>query len=414
MKIGGVLLLIFLFCHGCCTCESYDEITPNQFKGSDIQRIRSAINAAKGKSNKVVIPSRNSNGSGFWLIDSAILLPGEMTVILDNCTIQLSDSCRDNMFRSDNVGEGIMNPEWLKDISIIGTGHVILKGAKNPRATGDSGKTLGKATYGTDAGKTGRKQTGDWRNILILMGYLDGFILKNVSIENSHAWAVSFERTMNADISDIHLFNPSEISIESNKIKVLNKDGINLRHGCKNFRISDVSGITGDDFIALSILGIHSDHPEGGSLNSTNVTSRKWNGTEDDIENIYISNIACQSPTRGVAIRANDSSGVRNVYINGLAWHGNYNSILVGGKGYGRPSIPGKINNIHVMNFSGNGRSLVHIESAVEDCSFVSGLYSGEGEIVTYNITGEKPNEIRGDKEMVRNVLTQNLIKLRN
>ena len=61
-----------------------------------------------------------------------------MTVILENCIIQLSDQCRDNMFRSNNVGTGITDPKWNYNISIIGTGDVVLKGADNPRATGDA------------------------------------------------------------------------------------------------------------------------------------------------------------------------------------------------------------------------------------------------------------------------------------
>ncbi len=60
--------------------------------------------------------------------------------------------------------------------------------------------------------KEGIKQLGDWRNIMILIGYVDGFKLKNVNIVNAHAWAVSFERTRNAEISDV-TFNCSEIQV---------------------------------------------------------------------------------------------------------------------------------------------------------------------------------------------------------
>lgn len=382
-----------------------EDITPNKYKGSDINRIRLAVAAAQGTTNRVVIPSRNSNGTGLWLIDSAILVPAGMTIILDNCTIQLSDSCRDNMFRSDNVGAGISDPGWSRNISIIGVGNVMLRGAANPRATGDSGKALGKRSYGSDAGKPGRKQTGDWRNIMILMAYVDGFSLRNVTIENSHAWAVSFERTRNADISDIRLCNPPEITVKGEKVVTLNKDGIDLRHGCKNFRINNISGLTGDDFIALSILGLNSPDPASGNLNSTMVTTTKWNGPEDDIEDIIISNIRCQAYTRAVAIRANENAGIKNVYIDGINWYGRYNAILAGGKGYGNPALPGSINNIHAMNITGNGTSLIQIEEAIADCSFVNGIYTGSGDqIVTYNI----------DKDKIRNVIFSNLIRTHN
>jgi polygalacturonase len=405
------IILYFLFLVG-CSSQNAGDITPNQFEGSDIQRIRAAIDAAEGRTNKVVIPSRNSNETNIWLIDSAILLPSNMTIILDNCTVQLSDKCRDNMFRSDNVGIGITDPEENYNISITGIGNVYLKGAENPRATGDGARTLvsspqkGRVSYGSDAGKEGMKQKGDWRNIMILMAYVDGFKLKNVNIENSHGWAVSFERTKNAHISDIWIDNPEEIEINGKKVKVSNKDGIDLRHGCKNFQIYNISGRTGDDFIALSSLDTGSDYHETGSINSSMVTTRKYRGEDDDTEQIVITNISCQTKYRGIAIRASDSASIHNVYIDGLitkSWDGYHNSILIGGRGYGSPSLPGKINNIYAMNLNGDGRSLVLIEAPVANCHFMNGIYRGSGDnIITYSI----------DKSETTNVITQNLMKI--
>lgn len=179
-----ILTLIVILSGGCSNRNkgvgsnfkaSIENITPNIFEGSDIQRIQSAINAARGTTNKIFIPARNSNGTNLWLIDSAILIPANMTVILNNCTIQLSDQCRDNMFRSANVGVGITDPKWINNINILGMGDVHLKGADNPRASGDGARTLvsspqkGRVSYGSDAGKAGIKQRGDWRNIIILI-----------------------------------------------------------------------------------------------------------------------------------------------------------------------------------------------------------------------------------------------------
>ena len=181
----------------CSEKKGNEMINPNQFKGSDTQRIQAAVDAAKGTMNKILIPPVNSNGTNIWMLDSAVLIPGNMTLILDNCTIQLSDQCRDNMFRSSNAGIGITDPKWIDNIRIIGVGDVVLKGAGNPRSTGDGARTLTlnpdeeiakgnwRVSYGTDAGKEGMKQKGDWRNIMILMAYVDGFKMKNINIENS-------------------------------------------------------------------------------------------------------------------------------------------------------------------------------------------------------------------------------------
>lgn len=407
--------------------SSGNEITPNQFEGSDVDRIQKAIDFAGKTMHKMVIPGINSNGTNIWRIDHAILLPPDMTIILDNCTIQLSDQCRDNMFRSENVGVGIENPVRIKNISIVGIGNVILKGANNPRATGDAYRILvldkepkGRKSYGSDANKVGEKQKGDWRNNLIQIAMVDNFVLRNVTIENSHAWAISFERTQNAEISSIRFYNPEHISINGEKYKVFNKDGINLRHGCKYFRINDISGVNGDDLIALTSIDLNPSFPlngdtstyhRNGDVNSYQVTSTKWNGPEDDTEQVYITN--CQTNYCGVAIRASDNAGIHHVYVNGVItsvrpdtpppYHGSPYTLCVGGKGYGQPPIPGKINHIYGTNLIGDGLSLILVESPIYDCQFLNGIYSGSASAaITYNI----------DKAETKNVIEVNLIKI--
>jgi len=394
-----------------CTEHAESDITPNQFKGSDTRRIQAAVDKASLTTGKVVIPDFNSNGSGIWLLDSAILLPKNITVILNNCTLQLSDQCRDNMFRSNNVGIGITEPVWSENICIIGIGDVYLKGATNPRATGDGSRTLvsspqkGRVSYGSDAGNKKVKQKGDWRNIMILMGYVNGFKLKNINIINAHAWAVSFERTINAEISGVNIHCPKMQMIDGKERFVANRDGIDLRHGCKNFHIENISGVTGDDFIALSTLGIYAKNTEGGTLNSTMVTTKRWRGKEDDTEQIFINGITCKSSTRAIAIRANDIASINNVNINGLMSEGGYNALLIGGKGYGKNSQPGKINNIHAMNIISRDRSsMIQIEEPISDCSFLNGIYKGIGnKLFIYNI----------DKSKTTNIISHNLIKVR-
>ncbi|MDY0142791.1 MAG: hypothetical protein RBR97_12955 [Bacteroidales bacterium] len=377
-----------------------NDITPNHFVGNDNQRIQFAIDSAKNTTNLVVIPKHNSNGSNEWLLDSAILVPSNITIILDNCTIRLSDKCRDNMFRSENVGIGIIEPKWEQNINIIGKGNVKLVGANNPRSTGDAGKTLSHLpqkgeSYGTDSGKKGYEQTGDWRNIMVLMAYVDRFRIENIKIINSHAWGISLERVTNASISNINFQNREYITVNKQKVKTLNKDGINLRQGCKNISISDCSGYTGDDFIALTNL-MKADNISG-NLYSTTVTSSNWFGIEDDIENINIFNINCESKHSGIAIRASDSASIKNIRIDRLDYNGPVNTILIDGKSYGI-SLPKKINNIGVVNFKGSGKSLVHIAAPISDCSFKYGIYIGEGDIVTYGIEKEKTHNITFEK----------------
>ena len=104
--------------------------TANDYQGlTDNERIEAAIREREG--NIVIIPQRKSNiepERTWWLLDRAILLPSDTTVILENCRIKLSDNCRDNFFRSANCGLGIEDPEPISNIHIRGVGNAVLEG----------------------------------------------------------------------------------------------------------------------------------------------------------------------------------------------------------------------------------------------------------------------------------------------
>ena len=104
---------------------------------SDDAIINSAI-ANKDADGIVVIPAKENREP--WILDNAILLPENTTVILNNCTIKLSDKCRDNFFRTANCGVEIEDVEKIHNVHINGIGNVILEGADHPRSTGDSSK----------------------------------------------------------------------------------------------------------------------------------------------------------------------------------------------------------------------------------------------------------------------------------
>ena len=117
----------------------------NSFKGRNDSEILNNAILGKGKDGIVIIGPRENEADSerdFWLLDSAVLLPSNTTVILQNCTLKLSDECRDNFFRTANCGFGFEECEELSNIHIIGVGRCTLVGADNPRATGDDSKIL--------------------------------------------------------------------------------------------------------------------------------------------------------------------------------------------------------------------------------------------------------------------------------
>jgi len=113
--------IIFTQSKDCCSTNCCNP-TPNDFTGTDSERIAKAVNKAAATTGIVEIPKKNRKGGNIWLIDYAILLPSNITVILDNATIKLSDKCRDNFFRSANCGLGITSFVVYNNINIIGIG----------------------------------------------------------------------------------------------------------------------------------------------------------------------------------------------------------------------------------------------------------------------------------------------------
>ena len=312
--------------------------TANDYPGrTDNERIEAAIRDRTG--GMVVIPQRKSDiepERTWWRLDRAILLPSGTTVILENCRIKLSDACRDNFFRSANCGIGIAEPEPAANIHIKGVGNCVLEGADHPRATGDSSKFLAcpcpknfsgspdptfedlhRHSYGTDAGKDGENQKGDWRNVGILMAKVDHLSIENLRIVESHAWAISLEACSFAHLSRIGFQARMTRVIDGAEHNVENQDGINLRNGCHDVIISDITGTTGDDVIALTAIASQFTKRKGGELTSTHVMGNDWTKREKGIRSVIIRNVLAY-PAGGcciIRLLASDGAEVRNVAI---------------------------------------------------------------------------------------------------
>jgi hypothetical protein len=206
----------------------------------------------------------------------------------------------------------------MEDIHIIGRGSAVLEGADKPRSTGDSAKTLGQRTYGSDAGVAGESPTGDWRNIGILLASVEHFTIENLAIRDSHCWAISLEWCAFGRIRDIDFTSTGTRIIEGIRQTTLNQDGLDLRQGCHDLLIENITGHTGDDLIAFTAIPHASDQP--GGLHSTMV-SRRGHRTDGpgDICNITLRNIRGYSHGHHIVRFLNTSgSKIHDIILDGL------------------------------------------------------------------------------------------------
>ena len=390
-------------------------VTPDAFQGSDVERINQAIRAAAGTGRRVVIPRHNRADDGardVWLLDSAILVQSDTTLELDNCHIKLSDRCRDNMIRSANCGLGITEIQPMRQIHIYGVGNVLLEGADRPRATGDSAKTLGDRTYGTDAGVEGESQTGDWRNIGLLLAFVESFRIENLRIRDSHCWAISLERCACGTVRGIHFESSGHKLIDGVRQTILNQDGLDLRQGCHDITIDGISGHTGDDLVALTNIGKRD--ARAGSDTSTMVSAANCReGGGDDIRNIFLRQIRGHSQGRHHVVRFLNGSGLRlyNVVLDGLIDTSPPNrpckaTVKIGdaNPAWGGVTPLGDTNRLFLSNISSASRYTILIAGSLTD-SCISNVirYADDGEPITYE----------SGSAFVRNVQCSNLVTMR-
>lgn len=406
-------------------------------KATDSESFENAI-AHKDADGIILIPPRMSNTDkerDYWLIDRAILLPENTTVIMQNSTIKLSDKCRDNFFRTANCGMGIEFPKRIRNVHIKGVGTCTLIGADHPRATGDSSKILARPcpyevedlcsmadwipqerrstqtidfwdrhnhSYGTDAG-TDESQYGDWRGIGVLFANVDGFSIENIHIVDSHGWGISLEECANGTIEKICFNACMSKMIDGLRNNIENQDGIDIRNGCHDIFISDISGRTGDDVIALTAIADQEYRP-GGSLCSTHVMHNDWTKREKDIWNITIRNVTAYSNLCLIIRLLPAMSHIRNVIIDGVIDNTPANIThwatmdLGGDTGYGE-ILPDAMSGIMISNVICNA-----------DCGIIAGRGLHDS-IISNVINKKKGTPLILGKEDLRNVIMENTVQ---
>ena len=198
--------------------------------------------------------SRTAAISGNWEIDQAVALPSNFTLILNDCHLRMADGCFSNMFVNENHGSEIGKTQAGTDrnITILGRGEAILDGGKY--------NGLSETTQLTDG------MPPIWKNNLLLFTNVDGFKISNISCRNQRWWALNFIYCSNGYIGNID-FCASDTAVDADgneyhglkqsayeEILVKNADGVDLRKGCHDIIIENITGFTEDDSVALTAL----------------------------------------------------------------------------------------------------------------------------------------------------------------
>ena len=274
--------------------QGMQDVTPNDqgvMGADDSASIQNAVDAAaKRGTGKVVIPPWNARtGKPGWTISRSVLLPGDITVVIDNARLVMADDVYANFFRSANVWtEKGCRPEGvLRNIRIIGQGTAVLDGGK------------ANDLYEATSCSGGRPHVR--ANCPILFQNVVGFEVRNLIIENHRYWGACFCFCRRGRIADLHFVA---------RYDRRNQDGINLRDGCRDVTIENISGQTGDDMIALSAIDVPRD--DGYSC---------WvEGLSPDICHVVINNVSGAAVGHPlIALRNHNGSGIHDITIDNVA-----------------------------------------------------------------------------------------------
>lgn len=217
----------------------------------DSAMIQSAIDTAENSgARSVIIPRHNCRtGENIWIISRTVLIPSDMTVILDDAHLRMADNVMCQMFRNSNAHTQFGNTKEgrQRNIRIVGRGDAVL----------DGGNPNGLSEFTTM--KNGLPHISE--NLTIYLHNVDGFSIENLHIVDQRWWAIALMFCENGRIEKMR-FELTRHSIESHA-QWRNQDGIDLRIGCRNITIQSVTGEVGDDLIALTALkGVHFEMKE--------------------------------------------------------------------------------------------------------------------------------------------------------
>lgn len=324
--------------------------------------------------------TRTATISGRWEIDAPVRLPSNFTLILEDCHLRLCDGCYSNIFVNEHhdteIGRTLDGTDT--NINIIGRGLAILDGGKY--------NGLSERNHSRDG------LPPIWKNNLVLFTNVDGFRVSGISCHNQRWWALNFYYCRNGYIGNIDLC-ASDIGIDENgneyhglvrekyeEVLVKNADGVDLRVGCHDIVIENITGFTEDDTIALTALMGRGERHFAVS------------GIPSDIYNVKIRNIKSAAFCTIVRLLNQGGTRLHDIDIDGVTDvapecerldHGLY-AVRVGDvRLYGsRHATADETYNISIKNVVGSGDYVVSLAGDMRD-------------LVVYGI------EARGDAKML-------------
>lgn len=358
-------------------------ITPNNYLSlpDDSAMIQAAVDEAAKNGDLVVIPVHNERtGKDFWQLEREIRLHTGSAVCLQGCHLIQSETKYHNVFTNSNFGteKAYKKTGTQYDIHIYGVGNALI----------DGGNPVNELTEATSL-KDGMPHVT--QNSMFNFINTERIRIENIRIKNQKYWAFVFHYCAHVRISNIDFHAPNTF---------INQDGIDLRTGCSDFVIENISGCTGDDVVALTCLkSMYDEYMEPSfdtSINTVTIRNiqartnyslvRLLNHGGKKLYNIIVDGVIEDVMRQPAEDKLWTESDPRKKYLRSGA------AVRIGENGYygdGAKAEIGDTYNITVKNVVSRGRMAVRAactlsESVIENVKVYdnggNAVYFGDGE----------------------------------
>lgn len=351
-------------------------MTPNDpkfFGADDAETIQNAIAAAVADgSRKLVIPRYNlRTRKTQWRIDRAIRIPSDFTVLLDNCYMVQETGIYDHMFCNEmaHLPENQTLEAEQHDITLMGVGNVILDGGVHNHLMEKTSNRYGMPTV--------------WYNTMIYWENVRNLRVENLLIKNQRWWA----------ITNLFCRNGSYKNITFESIPhVPNMDGIDLRVGCHDFTLENITGRTGDDVVALT--GVKGKYE----------WSRLVEGKDTNIHDVSIRNVLGDPFIHYVVrILNHDGNCNYNIHMDTVYDTSDFTdkkrprcTLGIGSVRYfsGRRAAPGETRNITGKHMTSRGEECIRIDNTLEDSHFTNIKTYGDNLVAVGTFCGTQVHNV--------------------
>ena len=241
--------------------------------------------------------------TGNYEIEKTVYIPSNFHLVLENCHLVMADGTFCNMFKN----AGFEKREKDERIVVEGRGNAILDGGNH------------NGLYERDSMKNGNPSI--YVNNLLHFANVEGFKVTGLHARNQRYWAFCFTGCSNGYIGNMD-FRGDAVWIDDEggehfgliravghqKSRRQNADGIDLRRGCHDIIIENITGFTQDDTVAITSLPAMVGGP-GDFLTP---------GASTDIYNVIVRNVVASSFCSIVRLLCQGGVKLYNIVVDGV------------------------------------------------------------------------------------------------